>query len=72
MAIVQEDDKGLFVTIDNCIARPGHATYAHITDDGGLKKGDQVEAYLLPECSLVRLNISKDKHRTWYIDLDDI
>ncbi len=70
MAVIKEDDRGIFVQAGGYVARPGDAVgYAHAYDmsAGGLVKGDRVAARHLSGTPLIRIKIG-DAVLHWKIE----
>lgn len=68
MALVKEDEKGLFIQAGGYIARPGPiAGWMHAVkmDDGGLKKGDHVKARHKSGTPLNVITLKNNEKRYW-------
>lgn len=69
MAVIREDDRGLFVRAGGYRGRPGGVLgYDHALDmsDGGLKAGDRVKARHISQSPLIKLRLDDGRVLFWY------
>ena len=69
MALVREDDRGLYVISSGVTARPGAIRgygHAYRMDDGGLAKGNKVNARHVGGTPMVRLKLPDGTVTRWY------
>jgi hypothetical protein len=69
MALVREDDEGIYVISGGVKARPGAVLgygHAYRMDDGGLSKGDKVAASHVGGTPMVRLKLPDGTVTRWF------
>jgi len=69
MALVREDDEGIYVISGGVTARPGAVRgygHAYRMDDGGLAKGDKVSASHVGGTPMVRLKLPDGTVTRWH------
>lgn len=69
MALVREDDEGLYIISGGVTARPGAVRgygHAYRMDDGGLVKGDKVNACHIAGTPMVRLKLPDGTVTRWF------
>ena len=69
MALVREDDEGIYVISGGVTARPGAVRgygHAYRMDDGGLVKGDKVSASHIGGTPMVRLKLPDGTVTRWF------
>lgn len=69
MTLVREDEKGLYVIAGGVTARPGAVNgygHAYRMDDGGLTKGDKVDAKHSSGTQMVRIKLPDGTITRWF------
>ena len=69
MALVREDEKGLYVIAGGVTARPGSVNgygHAYRMDDGDLKRGDKVSARHSAGTPMVKIKLPDGTVTRWF------